>query len=209
MGTMKNLFQQALNVLFPEPCIHCTQDQNHDLLLCPDCLAELPKQLHSIAAPELITQLWGMAEYASPAGSLIRRCKYKPDQRIFQALIKRMQCLDIPWHEFDAITHVPTSFSRTFFRGFDQAQILATLLSSSVSVPYLPLLKRVDPRVQSLRSREERTQRLSFRFSCIHSPPPKILLVDDVCTTGGTLEACAMSLLNEGSTHVSGLVICY
>lgn len=209
MESMNNFFQHALNAIFPESCVHCAQEQNHALLLCPDCLAELPRHVHPIAPPELLTDLWGMAEYNSPAGTLIRRCKYKPDQRIFQALIKRMKCPDIPWHQFDAITHVPTSFSRTFFRGFDQAQLLATLLSSSVSIPYIPLLKRVDPQVQSLRNREDRKKDLSFRFASLRKPPPNVLIVDDVCTTGGTLEACAMTLLNEGTAHVSGLVVCY
>ncbi|MAA79910.1 MAG: hypothetical protein CL916_11690 [Deltaproteobacteria bacterium] len=205
-----SFFQQAFHLLFPEPCIHCGNIQSDPLLLCNECLEELPKTLHRIQKPELIQLLWGLAEYSGPVGSLIRRCKYKPDIHIFQGLIARMELSKIPWESFDAITHIPTTHRRIFTRGFDQAQILAQLLSKSVSIPYFPMLKRIDRYPQSLRTHIERKQNLSRRFQFTASiTPTNILIVDDVCTTGNTMEAAAMTLLNNGIHQAYGLVVGY
>ena len=210
MTYTKSLLQQALNLLFPEACIHCGNIQSNPLLLCPACLEELPQTLHPIHKPDLIRQIWGMAEYSGPAGTLIRRCKYKPDIHIFQELVARMKCSNIPWNTFDAITHVPTTHKRIFYRGFDQAQVLAQMISKSVSIPYSPMLKRIDRYPQSLRNHSERKKNLSKRFQCLTTEPPtNILIVDDICTTGNTLEAAAMTLLNEGAHHIYGLVVGY
>ena len=105
MAKPTSFFQQALNLLFPERCINCGNVQSNPLLLCHTCLDELPKTLHHIHKPELLQELWGMAEYSGPVGALIRRCKYKPDVHIFQELIARMECSKIPWTNFDAMKH--------------------------------------------------------------------------------------------------------
>ena len=203
-------FHKVLNLLFPEPCIHCGKTQSNPLLLCKECLEELPKTLHHIHKPELLQHVWGMAEYSGPVGTLIRRCKYKPDVHIFQELVSRMEYSNISWTQFDAITHIPTTPKRIFHRGFDQAQVLAQMLSNSVSVPYYPMLKRIDRYPQSLRTHSERKKNLSQRFqTVINQAPANILIVDDIYTTGNTLDAAAMTLLNEGAHHIYGLVIGY
>ena len=206
---MNNIIHQALNIFFPEMCVHCAQPQNSPLLLCSNCLQELPQQLHTIQSPELISQLWGMAEYNSPAGTLIRRCKYKPDPYILKTLVSQIKSKSIPWNQFDLITHVPTSFFRRYARGFDQSQYIAKFLSQRFGLTYAPLLQRKDLSVQSQKTYKDRKSQLSVRFRSLETPPPRILLIDDVCTTGSTLEACAMTLLNEGAYHVSGIVLCY
>ena len=206
---MQSWYQQALNLLFPEVCIHCGNQQQHLLLLCSQCLIELPQSLHPISAPELLKDLWGLAEYNGPIGSVIKRCKYKPDEQIMRALVHQMYISAIPWNEFDIITHVPTTFHRRFSRGFDQAQVFAQKLARATKKPYSPLLKRIESKAQSLRSYNDRKKDLSLRFSCKKTPPDRILIVDDVCTTGSTLDACAMTLLNEGAKSISGIVLGY
>ena len=124
-------------------------------------------------------------------------------------LVHRMKISTVPWKGFDAITHVPTTFSRRFSRGFDQAQLLAKKLAYATEIPYISLLKRKDLKAQSLRSYSDRKKNLSVRFSCKKTPPNRILIVDDVCTTGSTLDACAMALLNDGTKSISGIVLGY
>lgn len=210
MTKSASIFHRTLNLLFPEPCIHCGTVQSSPLLLCHACLEELPQTLHRIRKPELLQQLWGMAEYSGPVGAVIRRCKYKPDIHIFQELVSKIKCSEIPWTSFDAITHIPTTPKRIFHRGFDQAQILAKMLSKSVAIPYHSMLRRLDPYPQSLRNNRERKQNLSRRFQIVPSETyNNILVVDDICTTGNTMEAAAMTLLNGGTKHVYGLVVGY
>ena len=146
---MQPWYQQALNLFFPEVCIHCGAKQQHLLLLCSQCLIELPQQLHAVPSPELLQDLWGLAEYNGPIGSIIRRCKYKPDERIMKSLVHRMHISTVPWSDFDVITHVPTTFSRRFSRGFDQAQLLAKISQrpqqSNINCCYSASIPRRNP----------------------------------------------------------------
>ena len=206
---MFSLFHQSLQLLFPEQCLHCNAQQHTSLLLCPACLLELPQTLHTLPQSTPISAIWGLGPYEGPLGSLIRRCKYKPDPRILTALCMRIQHTDIPWSSYPVITHVPTTKKRLFHRGFDQARELALILAAQNKIPHRTLLKRLDPFSQGLRDRKERTQNLSHRFAICAPPPSKVLLIDDVRTTGSTLEACAMTLLNEGAQEVHAIVLGY
>ena len=206
---MLSLFHQSLQLLFPEECIHCRSTQSSPLLLCPACIAELPKSLHPLPRSELIASIWGLGPYDGPLGSLIRRCKYKPDHHILRSLCTRIRHTAIPWSDFSLITHVPTTKQRLFQRGFDQARELASILAKQSDIPHHTILKRLDPFSQGLRDKKARTQNLSHRFVALQAPPPKVLLIDDVRTTGATLEACAMTLLNEGTREVHAIVLGY
>ena len=189
--------------------MHCKKPQNSEVLLCPTCLTELPKTLHPLPKTELLTSVWGLGPYEGPLGSIIRRCKYKPDQRILNALCKRIQHQNFPWAQHHVITHVPTTKKRLFQRGFNQAQELAKVLAKQRDLEHQNLLIRLDPFSQGLRDKKTRQHNLSTRFACRIKPPEKVLLIDDVRTTGSTLEACAMTLLNEGCRHVHAIILGY
>ena len=165
--------------------------------------------LHPIGRSDLITSIWGLGPYDGPLGSLIRRCKYKPDHSILEELCSLIQPNDFPWHAHHCITHVPTTPKRLFTRGFDQARALAHTLAQQNTLVHQSYLKRLDPFSQGMRSLEKRSAQLSYRYSCIRTPPTRIVLVDDVRTSGGTLDACAMSLLNHGCQEIHALVLGY
>lgn len=202
------IFEKTLQLLFPESCIHCKHPNVHRLHLCSSCFAELPHTLGKHSPPDLIQNCWGLGSYTGPLGTLIRRCKYKPDRNIIEMLSRRIAntTLDIP--PPDAITHVPTPFSRIYKRGFDQAHILAQTIAKHKKIQHKNLLKRIDDTPQSSRSTKNRLCNLSNRFQAISPVPPHVLIVDDVLTTGGTLEACAMELLNHGAERISAIVLC-
>ena len=206
---MHSWINHTLNLVFPEPCIHCGAMQNSSLLLCDMCLCELPQTLHPIGRSALISNIWGLGNYDGPLGSIVRRCKYKPDHAILRALCARIKSSAFPWALHSFITHVPTTKRRLFTRGFDQARALANTLAHQSTLTHHTYLKRLDPFSQGMRSPKERTAQLSYRFACIKPPPSRLLIIDDVRTSGGTLDACAMTLLNNGCQDIHAIVLGY
>ncbi len=105
-----------------------------------------------------------------------------------------------------AVTWVPLSRRRRASRGFDQAQALARVVGRRLDVPLVPLLRRVsDAGPQARRSGEQRRLAMRGRFTALGTPPGRVLLVDDVLTTGATAAACAEALLASGAREVSVL----
>lgn len=107
------------------------------------------------------------------------------------------------------ITHVPTATTRVRQRGYDQAALIAKAFASRSDVAYQPLLLRQGKHKQVGASRAVRTQQLKTAFRPIHLKSIKdahIILVDDVVTTGATLEAAAQALTNAGASRVEAIV---
>lgn len=109
----------------------------------------------------------------------------------------------------DAVCPVPLHWSRRFWRGFNQSELLARPLARELHVPLLRLLRRRrGGRSQVGRSAEERREALAgaFRASAV---PRHVLLVDDVVTTGGTISACSSALFAAGAERVSVACLAY
>jgi len=112
---------------------------------------------------------------------------------------------------YDWITEVPLHPTRLRERGFNQATLLARALSRDHGVPHRPLLNRWrQTREQAGLTERGRRENTSNAFSARSTgsiPGRRILLVDDVLTTGATADACASSLLAEGARRVDVLVL--
>lgn len=106
------------------------------------------------------------------------------------------------------IVPISTATSRIRQRGYDQAQLLARELSRTTRAPYLNCLRRLGQHQQVGASRQKRLEQLQGTFR-VSSPGPvrgaHILLVDDVITTGATLEAAAASLKAAGASRITAI----
>lgn len=111
----------------------------------------------------------------------------------------------------DALAAVPLHPSRLSERGFNQAALLAQRLVPLYGKPLLDALERTDnTRPQWQLGREERAKNLRMAFRASRSCPiagRTLLLIDDVCTTGETLENCAAALKAAGAVRVLGFVL--
>lgn len=111
------------------------------------------------------------------------------------------------WPEW-VIVPVPLHWARYYWRGFNQAELLAEHLSQSAGAPVRLLLKRNRPTGHQMgRGRAERLTAVRDAFSAVDMVPRKIVLVDDVCTTGATLDACAAALKLAGAQEVVAMVV--
>jgi ComF family protein len=113
----------------------------------------------------------------------------------------------------DTITFIPLHELRQRHRGYNQAQLLAEQCSQALSLPLQPLLSRVkNTPVQTRLSAAQRQQNVVGAFHLLPAARQalqgrNILLIDDVCTTGSTMNACALPLFAHGARAVWGLVL--
>jgi len=109
-------------------------------------------------------------------------------------------------YQFDVIVPVPLHPARQRERGFNQASLLAELLSAHTSVPSKPLLERIRyTTTQTALDRSERMENLHTAFRLRKNADVRglrVLLIDDVLTTGSTLSECARVLKRAGATSV-------
>jgi ComF family protein len=113
---------------------------------------------------------------------------------------------------FDALVPVPVHQNRIKQRGYNQSQLIAEHLGKLLKVPVeMNCLVRTRNSLPQARSTslEQRKKNVQGAFSCAAAGNSykNILLIDDVCTSGATLEACATALKNSGFQSVWGLTV--
>jgi competence protein ComFC len=117
---------------------------------------------------------------------------------------------NVKW-DIDLIAPVPLGLARLAERGYNQSSLLARPLSLALNVPYRPqvLTRARETRSQVGLTAAERRLNVSGAFTAHPNWPPgcRILLVDDVATSGSTLEACAEALFAAGARQVYGLTL--
>jgi ComF family protein len=110
---------------------------------------------------------------------------------------------------FDAVTPVPLHWRRQWQRGFNQSELLARTIARRCAIPVIRALRRVRPTVaQAGLSNTGRRQNVAAAFRPRRSVEGKrVLLIDDVMTTGSTAAACALALKRAGAAKVALLTV--
>ena len=193
--------QNKVTTLKDQICPRCGSIEPHGLL-CKDCQINLP--------PFKASRSWG--QYHGPLREAIHRLKYQNDIGLAEVLAKHLIDLySVSGWKIDLITAVPLGLKRRKQRGYNQSNLLALPLSLATNVPFQP--RAID------RARETASQvglsaalrqenvRGAFiaRSSLVKNKA--VLIIDDVTTTGATLNSCAQSLLDGGAKQVYCLTL--
>jgi len=216
---------QLLALLVPPACLACREPvpRARDALcaLCRDELPWLPAQscprcaLPRPCAPcparrAAFHAAWAPLAHDGAARALVAALKFRAtlavaDLMAAQIAARLPPALRAPG---TVLVPVPAGRSRRRARGFDQAQLLARRLSHRTALPVERCLERGGEGAAARQlgaSRAIRRQAGRLDVRCRGRPPERVLLVDDVHTTGATLDACARTLRAAGSRFVGAV----
>jgi len=160
--------------------------------------------------PAALDTCTALLAYEGVGRELVARLKYRNARAATGFLAAAMAALVDPG-EVDVVTWAPTTASRRRRRGFDQAALLARLVARRIGRPCRPLLTRPPGPPQTGRAGAARRLPLAFvarpsrRGTDERRRGARVLLVDDVVTTGATMTAAARALRAAGVTDVHGL----
>ena len=230
MPLLQNIKNALLHLVYPQVCAACGSDvlpAHH--MLCLYCLEALPKThfekhghnavshlftgrlpLHHAAAHYYFTKESGLQH-------LLHRAKYKGDKDlcIYLGRLMGQGLAESNWiEEIEALVPLPLFAARERARGYNQSYLLCQGISE---VTHKPVLNKVVIRSsatesQTRKSRVERWQNMEGRFALTgeqETAGKHVLLVDDVITTGATLESCGRTLLQVPGTQLSIATLCY
>lgn len=209
---MNRFFTFLLDLLYPPKCIFCGRLlRDGESGWCGACQEGLPwigeDEPEKVCAPatRCAAPLW----YRDDVRESFHR--YKFEGRDFYAPVygKLMaQCVrDRLGLDFDLICWAPLSGKRLKRRGYDQAELLARVLAETLDRPIVPALRKTRDTVEqsSLDSGDARVQNAAGAYECVDPAAvegKRVLLVDDIITTGSTLSSCARVLLDAGAGEV-------
>ena len=161
---------------------------------CAFCSSPMMKPIEAVYAPY---------RYAGEVRQLIHAFKFEACEEALPLLADAM-ISSLGGREFDCIVPVPLHPKRERERGFNQALLLARAMSEKTGVPVRMLLERIRYRRPQSRTRlQKRSANVSGAFSCPEEAKGlRVLLVDDVRTSGSTAHACAKALLKAGAESV-------
>lgn len=221
---VQDIFLDFLTLFYPRYCLACSGSllKGEDII-CTQCLLEMPRtNFHKQTFNPLYERLslrmpltHAFAYYHFKKGSrvqqLLHQLKYKNHPEIGVKLGKVLaQELMISGHgqTYHLVVPVPLHPSRKRSRGYNQSEEFAKGISQGLNIPYTDsFVKRtVKTQTQTRKSKLNRWRNVSEVFEMKDAAEVKnkhILLVDDVVTTGATLEACANALLQSGCSQVS------
>lgn len=218
------LWDDFINLLFPRLCYGCGNHLvRNEKLICTECIVVIPRSNYHLEPENPVEKLfWGRCRIERGAAfsfynknsriaKMIHSLKYKGIREIGSELgsLYGSTLLNTSFLEgIDVIIPVPLHKSKERKRGFNQSLEISRGISESIGIPVdSTSLRRVASReTQTKRSRFSRWQNVEGIFKVVNPHQIEglhILLIDDVITTGSTLEACCNELLAVEGVKVS------
>lgn len=221
---LKNIFRDIVAQVYPNLCLCCGKNHIHiHDILCLKCHLSLPKTNDHLQQKNPFTErLWGRLPIVSAAAlyqyfdgadskKLIKRLKYERHPEIGEAIGKYYGQLlkeSAFFKTVDCIVPVPLHPRKQRMRGYNQSAEFGKGLAKSMNIPHYPhgLVRNIFTKTQTKKKRFERYDNVIKVFEVDHRKALEgkhILLIDDVMTTGATLESCGKALLEIENTTLS------
>ena len=229
MSVWSRYAEDLFSLFFPQLCCGCGKHLfSNESVICTDCVYNLPyTNFHEYADNPVAKQLWGRVPFVSAHAylyfqkgsrvqSLMHQLKYnnKPEVafklgEMYGLKLKNLHLLQ----NTTAIVPVPLHPAKQKKRGYNQSEYFAQGLGQSLHIPVNRSLQRtVFTATQTKKSRFVRYENMKEVFSISDKKSLEnkhVLLVDDVLTTGATIEACALELLKINGLQLSISTIAY
>lgn len=208
------VFSLLISLLYPRKCPFCRRVIDENKRLCIACERKLP--FITDRAPRrfgYVDECCSALEYSGTVRDSIHRFKFQGAAayaEIYGAFLAK--CIDENGIFCDIITWVPLSRARLRKRGYDQARLLAEALAGQTGLELRPLLKKIrNNKAQSgLKAEAARSANVKGVYALAADTAlegKRIVLIDDVVTTGATLSECAGVLKKAGAAAVIGLTV--
>jgi len=218
-----------LDIIFPKFCLNCGREGDY---LCEDCQGLLDiSGFHQTFSTKNLKDLYFPLSYQNfLVKKIIHQFKYQPfikelSKTLASLIIEHFQLLDNKPDFFPPsgnrsysngtnfiLIPIPSTKKRLKWRGFNQTEEIGKELALFLKIPLisdcLMKIKEISPQVEL--SDEERKENIKNAFSCRDSGKIKgkrIVLVDDVFTTGSTMEECARILKGAGAKEIIGVIL--
>ena len=224
MNTAKNIVHSFSHLFFPHTCAGCGNDLiAQEQLLCFQCIGNLPfTGFESHGENPLEKIFWGRVSISKAMSllyftkdsimqNLLHEFKYKGKKEIgyyFGRMMGNAIINSERFYDIDALVPLPLFASKEKRRGYNQSVIICSGMAEIVNIPVLnnAVVRTAATETQTHKNRIERWQNIEGKFELIDPSSltdKHILLVDDVVTTGATIEACAAVLLQAPNTRIS------
>jgi len=230
---LKDTLMAGINLLIPPVCLGCHESLlDAESILCPSCQARI-KLISPNGCPKCglamedgvcpacsefkydFDRSHSVFYYESPLTDLIHNLKYREHTRGAGFLASGMAAFvnnDAHYKQSDYITAVPLHAVRKRERGYNQSELIARRIAKLTGIKYIKAVKR--RRYTASQTMLHKDQRLHNLQGAFRAYPNKslngkqIILVDDVFTTGSTLNEISKSLHQAGAAKVLGLTAC-
>lgn len=230
MSYTSTFFKNIVHLLYPEICAGCGDDQLTDNdLICHECMDALPltdfhehlsnpvEKIFRGRLPLVTASAYAYFTKDSAVQNLLHSLKYNANKElgIFMGKLIGKNLKRSAWNsDVFALIPLPLHFSKQKRRGFNQAEMICEGISDEMNIPVIndAIVRRKNTDTQTRKTRMERWNNIESKFELNKVADimnKHVLLVDDVITTGATLEACGSELLKTQGLRLSIAAFAY
>ena len=198
------------NLLYPRKCVFCGKLLNQEELdLCTHCKDQLPVFSGSKINLSFLAQWTGLWYYKDVVRESVLRFKFRRCRgyaHTYGTLLAR-KLQEPEYSQWDVLTWIPISGIRKWFRGYDQAELIGQAVAKELGIPLMQTLRKVrHTKPQSgMGNVAHRRANILGAYEVVDAALVKrqrILLLDDIVTTGATASEAARTLLIAGAKEV-------
>lgn len=216
-----SLADSLISLVAPHNCIVCNREGRP---VCDECigaigrpkkpvcflcnsLSEDFKTCQTCRRKTALKRVWVAVRYEAYVKDLIRQYKFERQRAAYAPLAQMIEQV-ISARNYDLVTSVPCATSRFRKRGYNQSELIARKAAQDFGLPYANLLAKSGQSRQVGHSRKDRLEQIRNTIRPTKSSEGKrVLIVDDVSTTGATLDVCAGVLKHAGAKSVEAAVV--
>ena len=204
------LYRFILHLLFPVRCVLCRRIlRSGEKHLCLQCHATAAAYLNAKTRVQFLDSFTAVWYYEGTVRASLLRYKFHGARgnAVSYGHLLAQKLRETHDGDFDVLTWVPVSSLRRLCRGYDQAQLLARSVGRELDLPPVRTLKKIrhNPRQSGIRDHERRRANVQGAYMV---PDPeqvrgkRVLILDDIFTTGATVGECARILRQAGAKEV-------